>query len=64
MKRSATIYSLLQKHAKVNNPSVEKRRMRKDVSPSEPVIRNLLSYSQALTVITTHNNGFINLVMN
>jgi len=64
MKRSATIYSLSQKHAKVNKPSVGKRGQGMDVSPSEPVIRNLLSYSQALSVISTHNNGFINLVMN
>ncbi|MCK9202861.1 MAG: hypothetical protein M0P58_00310 [Bacteroidales bacterium] len=64
MKRPATIYSLSEKYAKVNYPSNEKRRIRKVVSPSESVIRNLLSYSKALTVLTTHNNGFINLVMN
>ncbi|MCK9423542.1 MAG: hypothetical protein M0Q38_13195 [Bacteroidales bacterium] len=63
MKRFATIYSLSHKNAKVNNPSAGRRRI-KVVSPSESVIRNLLNYSKALAVLTTHNNGFINLVMN
>ncbi|MEI7981657.1 MAG: hypothetical protein WCI71_08370 [Bacteroidota bacterium] len=64
MKRSATIYSLSPKNAKVNGPSAVKRRIRKVVSPSESVIRNLLNYSKALTVLTTLHNGYINLVMN
>lgn len=63
MKRSATIYPLSHKNAKVNNPSAAKRRI-KVVSPSESVIRNLLNYSKVLAVLTTHNTGFINMVMN
>ncbi len=36
----------------------------KAVSPSESVIRNLLSYSRSLTVLQTKNSGYIPLVMN
>ena len=64
MKRTATIYSLTTLHAKNNNPSIDKRRSRKVVSPSESVIRNLLNYSKALTVLKSTETGFINMVMN
>jgi hypothetical protein len=50
--------------SKVNDPSTEKRRRSKEVSPSESVIRNLLSYSKALAVLKTPETGYINLVMN
>jgi len=64
MKRTATIFSLTSFHSKVSDPSVEKRRSRKVVSPSESVIRNLLNYSKALTVLKTTQTGYINMVMN
>lgn len=64
MKRTATIYSLNAMTSKVNDPSTEKRRRSKEVSPSESVIRNLLSYSKALTVLQTNDTGFIHMVMN
>jgi hypothetical protein len=50
--------------SKVNDPSTEKRRRSKEVSPSESVIRNLLNYSKALTVLQTNDTGFIHMVMN
>jgi hypothetical protein len=64
MKRTATIYSLTSYQSRVSDPSAERRRNRKVVSPSESVIRNLLNYSKALTVLTTPETGYINLVMN
>lgn len=64
MKRTATIYSLNAMTSKVNDPSTEKRRRSKEVSPSESVIRNLLNYSKALRVLNTTETGFVNLVMN
>ena len=64
MKRNATIYSLIDNHSKVNDPSGETRKRRHAVSPSESVIRNLLNYSKALAVIPTAETGYINLVMN
>jgi hypothetical protein len=64
MKRTATFYSLTNHYPKVNEPSDEKRRRRKVVCPSESVIRNLLNYSKALTVLTTPSTGTINLLMN
>ena len=64
MKRTATFYSLTSLQSKVNDPSDDKRRRRKVVSPSESVIRNLLNYSKALTVLKTTETGYINLVMN
>jgi len=64
MKRTATLYSLNSLSSKVNDPSTEKRRRKKDVSPSESVIRNLLNYSKALAVLKTTETGFINMVMN
>ncbi|MEI7661729.1 MAG: hypothetical protein WCK34_06020 [Bacteroidota bacterium] len=64
MKRTATIYSLTNSQSKVNDPSVERRRNRKVCSPGESVIRNLLNYSKALTVLNTTETGYIHLVMN
>jgi hypothetical protein len=64
MKRTATFYSLTSLQSKVNDPSDEKRRRRKIVSPSESVIRNLLNYSKALAVLKTTETGFIHMVMN
>jgi hypothetical protein len=64
MKRHATFYALTTLPSKVNDPSAEKRRRRTIVSPSESVIRNLLSYSKALAVLKTTETGYINLVMN
>jgi hypothetical protein len=64
MKRTATFYSLNSFQSKVNDPSADKRRRRKVVSPSESVIRNLLNYSKALAVLQTPETGFINMVMN
>ena len=64
MKRTATIYSLTPFRSKYNDPSADKRRSRNVVSPNESVIRNLLSYSKALTVLKSSETGFINLVMN
>ena len=64
MKRTATFYSLTNNFSKVNDPSDEKQRRRKVVSPSESVIRNLLSYSKALIVLNTPETGYINLLMN
>jgi hypothetical protein len=48
----------------VNDPSADKRRRNKVVSPSESVIRNLLNYSKALAVLKTTETGYINMVMN
>ena len=64
MKRTATFYALTSIHSEVNNPSADRRRRRKVVSPSESVIRNLLSYSKALAVLKTTETGYMNLVMN
>jgi hypothetical protein len=64
MKRTATFYSLTSIQSKVSEPSADKRRRNKVVSPSESVIRNLLNYSKALTVLKTTETGYINLVMN
>ncbi len=64
MKRTATIYSLTSQSSKVVDPSANRRRNRKVVSPSESVIRNLLNYSKALKVLATTDTGYIHLVMN
>jgi len=64
MKRTATFYSMTSFPSKGNESSPENRRRRKVVSPSESVIRNLLNYSKALTVLSTAETGYINLVMN
>jgi hypothetical protein len=64
MKRTATFYQLTSFPSKTNGAAFENRRKPREVSPSESVIRNLLSYSRALTVIKTRETGFINLLMN
>jgi hypothetical protein len=42
----------------------QKKSERHDVSPREFVIRNILNYSLALSVIQSQEAGIINLVMN
>lgn len=64
MKRHATIFSLKQETSKENGFSAEFRKNRKEVSPSDSVIRNLINYSKALTILNTHDSGIIRLVMN
>lgn len=64
MKRTATLFSVTSIPTGLKEPSADKKRRRKAVSPSESVIRNLLSYSKALAVLKTNDNGIINLVMN
>ena len=64
MKRTATFYSLTPYHPKVNDPSADNRRRGRIVSPGESVIRNLLNYSKALTVLKTTETGYIHMVMN
>ena len=64
MKRSATLYSLNTNISKENGFSAEGRKNRKEVSPSDSVIRNILNYSKALTILSTHDTGIIRLVMN
>jgi len=61
MKRTATIYSL---NTKVNAGSPDVRRMRNANGPSKSVIRNILNYSKALSVLQTKDAGIIHLVMN
>jgi len=41
-----------------------KRKERRDVSPSESVIRNILNYSMALNVFQTEETGIVRMVMN
>ena len=64
MKRTATFHSLNFYQSKLSDHSGDSRRNRKVVSPSESVIRNLLSYSKALAVLKTTDTGYVNLVMN
>ena len=45
-------------------PSPDKKSERHDVSPREFVIRNILNYSLALSVIQTQEAGFVKMVMN
>ena len=42
----------------------DKKSERHDVSPREFVIRNILNYSLALSVIQTQEAGFVTMVMN
>lgn len=63
MKRHATMYSL-NSRSKENDFSYKLRKGLKEVSPSDSVIRNILNYSNALTILTTHDTGLIRLVMN
>jgi hypothetical protein len=64
MKRHATLFSLNPIVSKENSFSSEFRKNRKEVSPSESVIRNLMNYSKALNVLKTQDSGIIHLVMN
>ena len=64
MKRSATLYSLNAKMSKENGFSTISRKNAKEVSPSDSVIRNILNYSQALTILQTQDSGIIRMVMN
>lgn len=64
MKRTDTLFSLTSCPSEPGEAPRERRRMRKAVSPSESVIRNLLSYSKALAVLKTNDTGYVNLVMN
>ena len=64
MKRTATFYSSTSFHVKPVEAPAEKRRRKRESSPSESVIRNLLDYSKALAVLKTSETGYINLVMN
>ncbi|MFZ4523358.1 MAG: hypothetical protein ACOYNC_16740 [Bacteroidales bacterium] len=64
MKRTATFYSLTSFPSGEIVPSADRRRRKREVSPSESVIRNLLNYSKALAVLKTNETGYINLVMN
>ncbi len=64
MKRYATFYSLNPDASKENSFSCNFRKNRKNVSPSDSVVRNILNYSKALTILNTHDTGMIRLVMN
>ncbi len=64
MKRTATFFSLTSGQSKLDDSSSEAGRRRKISSPSEFIIRNLLSYSKALSVLKTNETGYVNLVMN
>ncbi len=64
MKKSATLYSLNSRISKENVFSTKLRKNRKEVSPSDSVIRNILNYSQALTILQTQDSGIIRMVMN
>jgi hypothetical protein len=64
MKRYATFYSLNPDASKENSFSNDFRKNRKKASPSDSVIRNILNYSKALTILNTHDSGIIRLVMN
>jgi len=45
-------------------PLSKRKSERHDVSPREFVIRNILNYSLALSVIQTQEAGFVKMVMN
>ncbi|MCX6243818.1 MAG: hypothetical protein NTU98_03860 [Bacteroidetes bacterium] len=70
MKKSLTLYPLASLSstdntgARTRKHQHRKKMERNGVSPSEQVIRNLLSYSSALSVLTTRDTGFVHLVMN
>ena len=64
MKRHATFYSLNSNTSKENSFSDKFGKNRKEISPSDSVIRNRLNYSKALSILTTHDTGIIRLVMN
>jgi len=70
MKKTLTLYSLPslsskdKSGARTRRHQLRKKMERSGVSPSEQVIRTLLSYSSALAVLKTRETGFVNLVMN
>jgi hypothetical protein len=70
MKKTLTLYSLPSLSSNPNSGArtrrhqLRKKMERNGASPSEQVIRNILSYSSALAVFKTRETGFINLVMN
>jgi hypothetical protein len=70
MKKTLTLYSFSSLSSKVRSGArtrkqqLRKKMERNGVSPSEQVIRNLLNYSAALSVLKTRETGFVNLVMN
>jgi hypothetical protein len=65
MKRIHTISSFYRDGRERSAPDEQPGSKRKSsVSPSETVIRNLLSYSMALAVLHTSQAGILNLVMN
>jgi hypothetical protein len=70
MKKTLTLYSTAslsskdQAGARTRKHQHRKKMERNGVSPSEQVIRNILSYSSALSVLKTKDNGYMHLVMN
>jgi hypothetical protein len=70
MKKTLTLYPLPSYSSKNRSGTRSRRHLlrkkmeRNGVSPSEQVIRNILNYSKALSVLKTRETGFINLVMN
>ena len=43
---------------------LRKKMERNGISPGERVIRNIMNYSRALSVLKTSETGFVNFVMN
>jgi hypothetical protein len=65
MKRNHTIYSFYSVVQEKSTPGkIPGRKREKGSSPCESAIRNLLSYSKALSVLKTRDAGILNLVMN
>jgi hypothetical protein len=70
MRRHLTLNSLtsvpsIRKSVTTDSKPLPKRKSeRHDVSPREFVIRNILNYSLALSVIQTQEAGFVKMVMN
>jgi len=70
MKKTLTLYPLTsyssskKSGARSRRYQLRKKMERIGVSPSEQVIRNLLNYSSALSVLKTRGTGFVNLMMN
>jgi hypothetical protein len=64
MKRNATISSFYNVVQEKSNPVKMPGRRKEKGAPCESAIRNLLSYSKALSVLTTRDTGILNLVMN
>jgi len=70
MKNPLTLYSVSslsskdQSGLRTRKYQLRKKMERNGVSPREQVIKNLMNYSLALSVIKTSETGFVNLVMN